>query len=60
MRRLFYQEKIYDYSSVVEAERHIIIMEKAGWHAKVQGDRKRICDTQQSEYPYSVTFFKEC
>ena len=34
MRRLFFQSKIYDYTSKEEADKHIKEMEENGWHAK--------------------------
>ena len=37
-RRLFFQTKLYDYTSKAEAERHIKEMETKGWHTKYQND----------------------
>ena len=36
MRRLFFQSKLYDYTSKVEAEKHIEEMWKKCWIAKKQ------------------------
>ena len=54
MRRLFYQTKLYDYSSIKECTKHINEMEKRGWKIKVN-----IYENGQTEYPYSVEFYKE-
>lgn len=35
MKRLFFQTKLYDYSSVKECAKHIEEMEKKGWKPKV-------------------------
>lgn len=58
-RRLFFQTKLYDYTSQAEAERHIKEMETKGWHAKRQDDGNFIFVNSQEEYPYSVEYFKE-
>lgn len=64
MRRLFYQTKLYDYSSRAEAVNHIEKMEKSGWKAKRQDDNTSgvwgyIFENGQDTYPYSVEYFKE-
>jgi hypothetical protein len=59
MRRLFYQTKLYDYTSRTEAERHIKEMEAKGWHAKRQNDGGFVFMNNQDEFAYSVEFFKE-
>lgn len=59
MRRLFYQTKLYDYSSKAEAERHIKEMESKKWHARRQDDGEYIFTNSQETYPYSVEYFKE-
>lgn len=59
MRRLFYQTKLYDYSSVKEAEKHIKEMESKGWRIKRENNRANIFANGQDEYPYSVEYYKE-
>lgn len=59
MKRLFYQTRLYDYSTIKEAGKHIIAMEEKGWHAKRQDNDERIFKNGQDSYPYSVEFFKE-
>lgn len=59
MRRLFYQTKLYDYSTEAEAERHVKEMESKGWRAKRQDSGNFIYMNSQDTYPYSVEFFKE-
>ena len=64
MKRLFYQTKLYDYSSMKECAKHIEEMEKKGWRAKVQRVDEDGCFwlyfmNGQTEYPYSVEFYKE-
>jgi hypothetical protein len=59
MRRLFFQTKLYDYSTIKEAEKHIDEMRQKGWYAKRQEDNSLVFKNSQDEYPYSVEFFKE-
>ena len=59
MRRLFYQTKLYDYSSIKEAEKHIKEMESKKWHAKRQDGGNYIFANSQESFPYSVEYFKE-
>jgi hypothetical protein len=59
MRRLFFQTKLYDYTSKAEAEKHIEEMESKGWHAKRQDNNKYIFENGQDDFKYSVEFFKE-
>lgn len=59
MRRLFYQTKLYDYSSIKEAENHIKEMESKKWHAKRQDGGNYIFTNSQESFPYSVEYFKE-
>ena len=58
-RRLFYQTKLYDYTSQAEAEKHIKKMETKGWHTKRQDNGNFIFMNNQDEFAYSVEFFKE-
>lgn len=58
-RRLFFQTKLYDYTSKAEAERHIKEMETKGWHTKCQNDGSIVFMNNQEEFAYSVEFFKE-
>ena len=59
MRRIFFQSKIYDYTSKAEAEEHIKEMNSKGWYAVRQGDGNFVYMNNQDEFAYSVEFFKE-
>ena len=59
MRRLFFQSKLYDYTSKVEAEKHIKEMEEKGWCATRQNDGNFVYKNSQDDFSYSVEFFKE-
>ena len=62
-KRLFFQTKLYDYSTLQEAENHRIEMESKGWYAKNPDDRpgviRYIFTNGQDSYPYSVEYYKE-
>ena len=58
-RRLFYQTKLYDYSTVKEAEKHIKEMTAKGWHIRRTDKGEEIFCNSQESYPYSVEYFKE-
>jgi hypothetical protein len=60
MRRLFYQTKLYDYSTVSEADKHIREMEEKGWKAKRQDNGNFVFYNGQDDFSYSVEYFKEC
>lgn len=64
MKRLFYQTKLYDYSTMEECARHIREMEKRGWKTKIQKTDSDGCiwyvyENGQIEYPYSAEFYKQ-
>ena len=59
MKRLFYQTKLYDYTSKAEAERHIKEMEAKNWHPKRQENGDYVFLNNQDVFSYSVEFFKE-
>ena len=63
MKRLFYQTKVYDYSTVKEAEKHIKEMKEKNWKVKKENvlyhDETYIYENGQDVYPYSVEYFKE-
>ena len=59
MRRLFFQTKLYDYSNIKEAEKHIKEMNTKGWFPKRQDNGDFVFTNSQDELPYSVEFFKE-
>lgn len=59
MKRLFYQTKLYNYTSKKEAESHIEEMWKKCWIAKKQDNGEFIFENGQDEFSYSVEFFKE-
>jgi hypothetical protein len=58
-KRLFFQTKLYDYTSQEEAEKHIKEMESNGWHTKCQDNGNIIYTNNQEEFAYSVEFYKE-
>ena len=64
MKRLFYQTKLYDYTSIEEAEKHKEEMKQKGWYVRYQDDTKdnRPCylyENGQDKYPYSIEYCKE-
>ena len=62
MKRVFYQTKLYDYTTRKEAERHLKEMEAKGWRAKNQNDGspiEYIFNNGGDVYPWSVEYFKE-
>ena len=59
MKRLFFQTKLYDYSSIKEAEKHIKELESKNWHPKRQNDGEYIFNNAQDSFPFSVEYFKE-
>lgn len=59
MKRLFFQTKLYDYTSQAEAESHIKEMEAEGWRVKCQDDGSFVFSNSQDEFAYSAEFFKE-
>lgn len=60
MKRVFYQTKIYDYSTLLEADKHIKEMKEKGWNAKRKDDGDYVFYNGQDEFPCSVEYFKEC
>ena len=66
MKRLFYQTKLYDYSTIKECIWHVEDMAKRGWKVNPEtitvdedGFRCPYFMNGQDEYPYSVEFYKE-
>lgn len=59
MRRIFFQSRIYDYTSKAEAEKHIKEMETKGWHAIRQSDGSFVYMNNQDKFTHSVEFFKK-
>lgn len=64
MRRLFHQTKLYDYSSIKEAEKHMKEMAEKGWGAHIANEdawdsSRYIYNNGGDTYPYSVEYFKE-
>lgn len=59
MKRLFYQTKIYDYTSRKEAEKDIEKMKEKGYNPKAQIDGNFIYENGQDEYLYSVEYYKQ-
>ena len=64
MKRLFYQTKLYDYTSIEQAEKHKEEMKQKGWGVKYQDNdnminRIYLYENGQDEYPYSIEYFKE-
>ena len=58
MKRLFYQTKLYDYTSIEQAEKHKEEMEQKGWSVHYQDDMKYLYENGQNEYPYSIEYSK--
>lgn len=61
MKRLFFQTKIYDYTTEKEAIKDIEKMKKNGWFVKEQTDGTfvyEIYENGQNEFPYSVEYYK--
>jgi hypothetical protein len=67
MRRLFYQTKMYDYTSLNECVKHIDYMLSKGWKLKHNEEpldedilyRFNISKLDDGTYKYSVEYFKE-
>lgn len=61
MKRLFYESRLYDYSTKEEAQKHIDEMRKKGWYAKLQdaSERTYIYNNGQDGLPFSVEFMKQ-
>ena len=55
-RKLFFQTKMYDYSSKACAEADIIEMKKNGWAVKDQYEQKTPC---VAGYTYTVEYMKQ-
>ncbi len=58
-KRLFFQSKIYDYTSEKEAERHMKEMRQNRWVAKRQDDGNFVYKNSQDDFWYSVEYLKE-
>ena len=58
MKRLFCQTKVYEYSSIKEAEKHIKEMENKKWNTKQQNGGVCIFTNRQGSLPFSVEYFK--
>lgn len=59
-RRLFFQTKIYDYTSKEEAQKHIKEMESKCWRVKRNDKNEEITTLDSScDYSYSVEYYKE-
>lgn len=58
MKRLFYQIKVYDYTSEREAEKDIEKMKEKGYFAERRADGKYIYNNGQDEFSYSVKYNK--
>ena len=62
-KRIFYQEKVYDYSTISEAKEHIEQMRGKGWHPRnvdyTERTEQYISQTACADYPYTVAYFKE-
>lgn len=59
MRRLFYQRKLYDYTSENEAFKHIDEMKTKGWIPVLQDDCKFVYKNGDDTFPFSVEFSKQ-
>lgn len=58
MKRLFYQTKLYDYTSRKEAEKDIKVMKEKGYFPKEQNDGNYIYENGQEKFSYSVEYQK--
>ena len=58
MKRLAFTNKIYDYTSIKEAEKHMEEMIEKGWCISVQEDGKKIYENSTDDYHYSVEYYK--
>ena len=58
MKKLAFTNKIYDYTSIKEAENHMEKMIEKGWCISVQEDGKKIYENSTDDYPYSVEYYK--
>ena len=62
-KRIFYQEKVYDYSTIWEAKEHIAKMKEKGWTPRNldynENSERYIGETACEDYPYTVAYFKE-
>ena len=66
MKRLFYQSKIYDYTSIEQAEKHKEEMEQKGWsvreYSTINGEYCKpyyLFENGQDEYAYSIEYHKQ-
>ena len=59
MKRIFFQSRIYDYTSKAEAVKHIKQMKSNGWDAIRQSDGKFVYMNNQDKFAYSVEFVKK-
>lgn len=59
MKRIFYQTRMYDYTTRKEAEEHIQQMGNKGWSVIRQKDGDFISELDDDKYKYSVEFCKE-
>jgi hypothetical protein len=59
MKRLFYQSKMYDYSSKQEAEEHIRQMKSRGWYTNTGKQGEPVMFRYEGgACPYFVEFIK--
>ena len=61
MKRLFYESRLYDYSTQEDAQKHIEEMRSKGLCAKLQDavTRSYIYNNGQDGLPFSVEFMKQ-
>lgn len=59
MKRIFFQTRMYDYTTKEEAEKHIETMWNKGWSVKRDNDGSCISKLDDDKYKYSVEFLKE-
>lgn len=58
-RRVFFQSKLYDYTDIREAERHIDEMRSKEWIPKLQDGGTYIYNNGGDKYKFSVEYMKE-
>lgn len=59
MKRIFFQTRMYDYTTKEEVEKHIETMRNKGWIVKRDNDGNCISKLDDDKYKYSVEFLKE-
>lgn len=60
MKRIFWESRLYDFTTIEEAEKHIEEMRKKGWYVnKENSTESGIFKNGGDVYPYSVEYHKQ-